>query len=120
VFSEQLSAKKFKEFLGVICLDAWRYERALQGDSGSKKWIGICNRTEELEYSLETIGVKCKWRWTSKLHAPQIIPRWGRKIVEASMQDYPISIKGSQKEEQVTGSKDNHRRKNPRIQEERK
>jgi hypothetical protein len=72
------------------------------GDPGLRKWIGVCNRAEKLKYSPDGLGVQCEWRWTSELHAPQIIKRWGKKIVEASLQDFPISLEAVKENHQFS------------------
>ena len=82
--------RKAKEFSGVLLFDFFRYVRALLKKDLS--WVGICNRNETLVFNADHSGALCKWKLTSKLHAPRYLPFLGLKLMEKSLKSYPIRL----------------------------
>jgi len=77
-----------KNFAGVIVKDLPRYALRLWG--GRQKYLLVRNRTESLERAPDGSGFRCKWRWTSDLHAPKIVPALGRSLMRHALADHPV------------------------------
>ena len=81
---------KLKEWLGVLLLDTWRYEKALR--STGKEWLQLCNRNESLVSSPDGRGAGCDWRWSSPLHAPGFVKSWGKRLLSRALSEYPLDL----------------------------
>lgn len=82
------SLKVARLHLGVWFKDRWRYEKALR--SSSKDYLKLSNRAEQLEVSPSGLGYACLWQYTSRLHAPQIQPSLGLRLLRRCLRDNPI------------------------------
>jgi hypothetical protein len=88
--------KKLHDLAGVLIKDVWRYGPALwssppdQGTDGH--WIYLKNRIEVLQRNPHGRGVHCDWTWTSDLHACNVIPAFGRRLLQLALQQWPISF----------------------------
>jgi hypothetical protein len=80
---------------GVLARDVPRYVRAL-ADSGARHksdrngWISLCNRIERTTPDGDGKGVVCDWRWGSDLHAAQVLPFLGRRLMAAALSEWPV------------------------------
>lgn len=87
--------QRLSDLPGVIVRDIVRYRRAF-AHSGSgfrsdrQGWISLCNRIERLIPDSDGPGMCCDWLWGSALHAPSVIPSLGHRIMQASLQEWPI------------------------------
>lgn len=45
----------------------------------------VRNRNEQLEISQQPFGIKCRWKWTSDLYLPKIIPFFGTLLLSKSL-----------------------------------
>lgn len=79
---------QLRERLGVWIKDRWRYERALRHPG--RHYLGLANRNESLEPGPEGIGFFCRWRFTSRLHAPSIQPQLAVRLLQRCLADAPI------------------------------
>ena len=77
-----------KEFVGVLVRDLPRYVLALAG--GKSRYLTLTNRRERLEAAPYGEGYRCKWQWTSDLHAPTVMPFLGRWLMKRALSDHPI------------------------------
>lgn len=82
--------RKLKEWSGVAVLDLPRYLASIDG--GSLKWLEICNRIETLSNNPNGAGIYCNWKWSSNLHAPQLMPFLGRRLMKRAFQKFPIQF----------------------------
>jgi hypothetical protein len=73
---------------GVYARDWLRYRRRLAepGDA----YLSICNRYETLESGPAGVGQRCLWQWTSKLHAPTVVPDLGLRLMRRALADHPV------------------------------
>lgn len=84
-----------REWLGVAVHDWRRYGQALAepvtaGVSPARGWISLCNRAERLTANLQGPGVLCDWEWGSELHACQVWPGLGRRVMKVALREWPI------------------------------
>jgi hypothetical protein len=85
--------RKLKCFIGVLIFDARRYEKALfNSKRRNEDWLRLHNRAESISMEPNGQGIKCNWRWSSELHAPKIVPAWGRRLMKKALAHYPIVI----------------------------
>ncbi|WP_216901270.1 glycosyltransferase [Synechococcus sp. CCY 9618] len=77
-----------KERLGVWLKERLRYEHLLR--AGAPAHLRIANRNERLETAPDGRGQACLWRYTSRLHAPGVAPRLGRRLLERCLEEAPI------------------------------
>lgn len=82
-------AQRLREQLGVWLKDRWRWERALR--SGSRRYLALANRREILEAAPDGSGYACRWTHTSRLHAPQLQPQLGQRLLRRALADAPIA-----------------------------
>lgn len=78
-----------RNLLGVLFKDWWRYRRAI--DEPGNSYLGLCNRKERLEASLNGEGYRCDWPWTSDLHAPKFLSGLGLRLMKRALGDHPIT-----------------------------
>lgn len=85
-----------KELAGVLLKDRRRYLEAIDGnatlDNGDPSWVGLRNRNEKLLVNPDGPGVRCDWRWSSRLHACGVMPAWGGRLMQRALQDWPIRM----------------------------
>ncbi len=91
--------RRWKDIGGVILKDARRYlsaqdvrRRYPNGDPG---WVRVRNRSERLVPNPKGPGVQCDWAWSSRLHACEVLPLWGRRLMSRSLRDWPIRFADS-------------------------
>ncbi len=89
--------KELRNQLGVALYDWRRYAQATaqsvtQGDEPPRGWISVCNRAEKLAVNPSGPGVRCEWTWGSDLHACQVWPSLGRRLLGAALRDWPITF----------------------------
>lgn len=77
-----------RNLLSVMLKDWRRYRRALNGAGAS--YLTLCNRYERLEAAPDGKGYRCDWQWTSDLHAPQVLPALGLRLMERALDDHPV------------------------------
>ncbi len=87
--------QRLRNLPGVLLRDVPRYLRALEvsgtGDrSDPAGWIGLCNRIERLLAPTEGPGVICDWRWGSSLHAAEVMPFLGQRLLATALAEWPI------------------------------
>ncbi|MFN9631092.1 MAG: glycosyltransferase family 2 protein [Cyanobacteriota bacterium] len=80
-----------REFIGVLLKDLIRYELCFRG--GYQGCLRLRNRNERLAGGPGYQGYVCLWPFTSKLHAPQIIPCLGRRLLAISMANSEFQLK---------------------------
>lgn len=85
--------KALKEHLGVWIKDRWRYERCLR--SRSRAYLSLSNRYESLSQAPDGSGYACRWRYTSRLHAPGLQPDLGLRLLKRCLSDAPIKRQAS-------------------------
>jgi hypothetical protein len=88
-------SRKLRDMPGVFLRDLPRYRRALAHSGAGRSseldgWISLCNRIEQLSRVEGQRGVACDWPWGSGLHAPEVLPSLGRKLMRASLEEWPI------------------------------
>jgi len=79
-----------RQLAGVLFKDLFRYLSAINKDSD--EWLMISNRNDRLISSPNIKGIQCDWRYTSMLHAPQIMPFLGKRLMQRAILDYPILL----------------------------
>jgi len=87
--------RKLRDLPGVLLRDIPRYQRALSHSgtahhSDPQGWISLCNRIERLSTVPDEPGVVCQWEWGSPLHAAQVLPSVGRRLLAAAVAEWPI------------------------------
>ena len=55
-------------------------------------WVYVRNRKEKLISSKESLGVKCDWDLTSRLHINLIFPLLGKRLFRKAFNDFPIKF----------------------------
>lgn len=84
--------RTIREILGVLALDWPRYLRSCRNDAGNKSaidhWTRLGNRKQTLEFESDGRGVRCQGRWSIPLHACDVFPSLGRKLLKRVLQDY--------------------------------
>jgi hypothetical protein len=84
------------DFAGVLMKDLWRYLPALRETSQDHqldgRWIELRNRFEVLEHNPQGRGVRCHWTWSSDLHACNVIPAFGRRLMQLALSQWPIEF----------------------------
>lgn len=78
-----------RSLLGVILVDLPRYWWRLAATPSM--YLAICNRNEQLEAAPDATGYRCRWRWTSDLHAPKHLTFLGRWLLRRALTHHPIS-----------------------------
>ena len=79
-----------RERLGVWLKDRWRYEHALHGPA--RHYLALCNRQENLEPAPgQALGYACCWSYTSRLHAPTVLPSLGQRLLQRCLELAPIA-----------------------------
>jgi hypothetical protein len=71
-----MQGTELRALLCVLASDLPRYARGLWLPGGDP--LAICNRDEQFEAGPAGRGFRCKWQWTSDLHAPKVVPTLGR------------------------------------------
>jgi hypothetical protein len=77
-----------KKLAGVLVKDMPLYVPALL--RGKAEYLAIRNRAERLAPAPDGSGYRCDWQWTTELHAPKVIPRFGRHLMRRALADHPI------------------------------
>lgn len=77
-----------RELTGVVVKDLHRYLPAFYRPGNA--WVGLCNRYETLEWSDDGVGARCCWQWTSVLHAPTVLPFFGRQLLRRALCEHPV------------------------------
>jgi hypothetical protein len=75
--------KSLRTVAGALLYDARNFERHVRG-----RWPLIRNRNESI--ADDGRGVACEWRWTSNLHYCDVFTGAGRRLMRASLRDWPI------------------------------
>jgi hypothetical protein len=70
------------EFLGVLLKDLLRYQYAFF--SGDHNYLTLKNRLEKISLGPNSHGYVCLWPYTSRLHAPLVLPFLGKQLLRAS------------------------------------
>lgn len=86
-------ARRVKAVAGVLVKDLLRYHGALGGGpyaNSDPPWVRLGNRNERLEANPAGPGVRCDWRWTSRLHACDVLPVLGRRLQHRVFRDHPV------------------------------
>lgn len=88
-------SRRLRDFPGVLLRDVPRYAAALSGSSGTSGanvdgWLSLCNRNERLIADSGHSGVVCDWQWGSALHAPEVLPALGRRLMRKALAKWPI------------------------------
>jgi len=68
-----------REFAGVLVKDWLRYETSLM--HGNDRYLQLRNRLERISIGPGNKGYVCLWPYTSRLHAPKIIPYLGKRLL---------------------------------------
>lgn len=76
----QSHLNKMRELAGVITQDWLRYQRCFLGEKDN--YLQIRNRLERVASGPENLGYVCLWPYTSRLHAPLILPSLGKRLLE--------------------------------------
>lgn len=76
-----------RQKLGALGYDLPRFEMRLHRD-----WTSIRNRSETLELAPDGAGVRCCWQWTSDLHLAKVFPSTGRRLLQRTLADWPVSF----------------------------
>jgi hypothetical protein len=89
--------RRLRDAIGVLVYDVMRYRRALARSgarfrSDAAGWISLRNRSERLLADPGLPGLRCDWIWGSNLHAPGVLPGLGRKMMRASLAEWPIEF----------------------------
>jgi hypothetical protein len=87
-FDARSGVKTLRSVLGVLLLDCCRYLKAIWGTR--EEYLAICNRDEEIERNINGPGYRCKWQYTSDLHAPKIIPFLGKMLIRSNLANHQI------------------------------
>lgn len=69
--------------IGVVLFDWYGYEKLLRGDKLS--YMQVRNRREKLGESPTGSGYVCLWPFTSKLHAPLVLPYLGERLLKCAL-----------------------------------
>jgi hypothetical protein len=78
-----------RQLAGVIVKDLPRYVSAL-ARHGSREYLRLCNRGEQLESAPEGEGVRCNWQWTTDLRAPGRLPPLASWLMRRALADHPV------------------------------
>jgi hypothetical protein len=78
-------SKQMRELFGVLLKDFPRYQLALL--AGRHHYLRLINRNERLASSPNGYGYNCLWPYTSKLHAPLVLPFLGQQILRAYLKN---------------------------------
>jgi hypothetical protein len=84
-----------KELAGVWIKDSRRYARACGPETatnGDPLWVHLHNRIEQIEVNPQGPGVRCLWEHSSRLHACEILPHWGSRLLKRVQQDWSFSF----------------------------
>lgn len=89
--------RRLRDLPGVLVHDVPRYSKALSRGNNAHRsapegWISLCNRNERLLQQPGEPGVVCDWTWGSSLHAPQILPSLGRRLMRVALDQWPIGF----------------------------
>lgn len=87
--------RRLRDLPGVLLRDLPRYHRALAHSGAGRSsdpegWISLCNRIERLLPQQGQRGLICDWQWGSPLHAAKVLPGLGRRLLQASLAEWPI------------------------------
>jgi hypothetical protein len=87
--------RRLRDLPAVLLRDVPRYQRALARSgtghsSDPEGWIALCNRIERLVPQQGQRGLACDWQWGSPLHAVKVLPGLGRRLLQASLAEWPI------------------------------
>lgn len=87
--------RRARDLPGVLVRDVPRYLAALRRSHPERveadaDWASLCNRMERLHRADDDIGYLCDWPLGSALHAPEVLPVLGRKLMGASLRQWPI------------------------------
>lgn len=69
-----------REFTGVIIQDWLRYQCCLLGKKDN--YLQLRNRLERIAPGPDNLGYVCLWPYTSRLHAPLVLPSLGKRLLE--------------------------------------
>lgn len=84
-------SSRWRNLVGILLKDYKRYRRALS-EQGTA-YLAICNRNELLEPASNGNGYRCKWQWTSDLHAPKYLSFLGLRLMKIALADWPITLR---------------------------
>ena len=87
--------QRLRDIPGVIFRDIPRFSRAFAHSgagfcSDPHGWISLRNRIERLSTNPTSKGVHCDWQWGSDLHASQVLPSLGQRLMQLSLEEWPI------------------------------
>lgn len=80
--------------LGAILLDWPTYEWNLHGANGSpgRHWTRIGNRRDHIRHGPEGRGAWPEGRWTSRLHACEVFPSLGGRLMARALREWPLAF----------------------------
>ncbi|HJR52861.1 MAG TPA: galactosyltransferase-related protein [Gemmatimonadota bacterium] len=79
--------------LGAILLDWPAYEWNLRGRSpASRHWTRIGNRRDRIEVGPGGRGARPGGRWTSGIHACDVFPRLGARLMARALSEWPVAL----------------------------
>ena len=84
-------SKKIGALIYEVRILLWETWRPYNKDS-SPGWVYVRNRKEKLISSKESLGVKCDWDLTSRLHINLIFPLLGKRLFRKAFNDFPIKF----------------------------
>lgn len=85
--------KKARRLAGVCALELPHWLAAML-DSGDR-WLLLHNRDERVEIAPEGVGVRCDWKWTSRLYSPTQMPVLGRWLYRRAFARFPLGDRPS-------------------------
>ena len=80
--------------LGAILLDWPAYEWNLHGPIGSRDrhWTRIGNRRDRIRIGPGGRGASPEGRWTSRLHACEVFPSLGGRLMARALREWPLAL----------------------------
>lgn len=80
--------------LGAILLDWPSYEWNLHGPAGSRgrHWTRIGNRRDRIRLGPGGQGASPEGRWTSRLHACDVFPSLGGRLMARALREWPLAF----------------------------
>lgn len=77
--------KHYRELIGVIILDWWRYKQKMNNKRDG--YLEIHNRKERISTGPNSLGYVCLWPFTSRLHAAQVWPYLGKRLLKEGIRN---------------------------------
>ena len=80
--------------LGAILLDWPSFEWNLRGRAGSggRHWTRIGNRRDRIRLGPAGLGASPEGRWTSRLHACEVFPSLGGRLMARALREWPLAF----------------------------